>query len=117
MIEKFTVYGERCSGTNFIEVLLLDNFKIDITWKYGWKHFFGFSDLKNSDDTLFICIIRNPYDWSKSLYYNKFHIPYANSINFNNFINNEWYSIYEENDNEILEDRNTHTKKRYNNIS
>ena len=42
MIKKVTIYGERCSETNYLEQLLINNFDIDITWKYGWKHFFGF---------------------------------------------------------------------------
>ena len=65
MLNKFTIYGERCSGTTYLEQIINLNFKADITWEYGWKHFFGFHDLTNSDDTLFICIVRNPYDWIK----------------------------------------------------
>ena len=49
MIKKFTIYGERCSGTNYLQNLVNDNFEIELTWEYGWKHFFGFQDdkLKN----------------------------------------------------------------------
>jgi hypothetical protein len=46
MIKKFTIMGERCSGTNFLEQIILSNFHINITWEYGWKHFFGFYDFK-----------------------------------------------------------------------
>ena len=35
MIKKVTIYGERCSETNYLEQLLINNFDIDITWKYG----------------------------------------------------------------------------------
>tara|TARA_B110000027_G_C16122057_1_gene303744 strand:+ start:2092 stop:2340 length:249 start_codon:yes stop_codon:yes gene_type:complete len=62
-IQKITIYGERCSGTNYLETLLAKNFHdYKLTWKYGWKHFFGHQNLENSDDTLFICIVRNPVD-------------------------------------------------------
>ena len=42
--------------------------------------FFGFQDeeLKNSNDTLFICIVGNPIDWINSLYRNPHHIPRHN---------------------------------------
>ena len=41
-IKNFTIFGERCSGTNYVQQLILKNFDTEITWKYGWKHFFGF---------------------------------------------------------------------------
>ena len=61
MIKKYTIYGERCSGTNYLENIIDINFDVNLTWEYGHKHFFGHQDnkLKNSDDTLFICIVRN----------------------------------------------------------
>ncbi len=67
-MRKVTIYGERCSGTNYLEELLLLNFDIELTWEYGWKHFFGYNDLSNTDDVLFIGIIRNLPDWLNSFY-------------------------------------------------
>ena len=127
MIKNFTIYGERCSGTNYIEELILKNFNIELTWKYGFKHFFGFNDLSNSDDTLFIGIIRNPYNWLNSFYLVPHHIPKENIKNIDTYLNNEWYSVYNKNDNkwfidkdidtnERLFDRNLYTKNRYKNI-
>ena len=75
MIQKVTIYGERCSGTNYLEKLLKINFDIEVIWCYGWKHFYGFSDLSNSDDVLFIGIIRNITDWTNSLYRTPYHLP------------------------------------------
>lgn len=40
MICKYTIYGERSSGTNYLENLITLNFDVTLTWKYGWKHFF-----------------------------------------------------------------------------
>ena len=74
MLNKFTIYGERCSGTNYLEVLILKNFKVKLTWEYGPKHFFGFNNkLDKSDDTLFVCIIRDSFKWLNSLYRDKYH--------------------------------------------
>ena len=49
---KVTIYGERCSGTNYLEALLKLNFDVQIVRNYGSKHFFGFKDLNNTDDVL-----------------------------------------------------------------
>ena len=44
MIKKYTIYGERCCGTKYLQELITKNFNTPITWEYGWKHFFGFQD-------------------------------------------------------------------------
>lgn len=127
MLKKYTIYGERCSGTNYLENIININFDVKITWEYGWKHFFGFEDdkLKNSDDTLFICIVRNLPDWINSFYRNPHHLPQNLTRNINNFLNNEFYSIpdswacigYYKDKYKILgEDRNIYTEERYKNI-
>lgn len=78
--------------------------------------FFGFNNLSNSDDTLFIGIIRNPFDWINSLFRTPHHLPsnFTNN-NIDNFLNNEFYSIHD-NGSEQIHDRNIYTKERYKNI-
>jgi hypothetical protein len=114
-MKKVTIYGERCSGTNYLEELLLLNFDIEIVWDYGWKHYFGFNDLSNSDDVLFIGIIRNLEDWINSLYRIPHHLPYDLTVNIDTFLTNTFYSIYDNKD-EIIEDRNMETNEKYKNI-
>jgi hypothetical protein len=76
MIENFTIFGERCSGTNFLQYAMEKNFNLDLTWKYCWKHEFGNQiDFRDSENTLFLCIYRNPVDWINSLYRKKYHVP------------------------------------------
>ena len=128
MLKKFTIYGERCSGTNYLENIININFDIDITWHYGWKHFFGFHNhrLKNSDDTLFICIVRNLPDWINSFFRKQHHLPlkYKNMSRekkLNQFLNKEFWSFKDGKKNrdttkEILHDRNIYTRERYKNI-
>jgi hypothetical protein len=113
-VKKFTIYGERCSGTNYLENIISLNYELELTYEYGWKHFFGFDDLTNSDDTLFICIIRNPYNWFNSLYKHPHHLCDNLKNNINNFLNNEVISI--KNNNEIMTDRNIYTQERYKNL-
>ena len=122
MIRKVTIYGERCSGTNYLENLLTNNFNVEITWIYGWKHFFGHSDLKESDDVLFIGIIRNIFDWINSLYLFRYHLLDEFTKSHKTFLNNEFSSYYLDEKNnicpnkEIIEDRNIKTKEKYKNI-
>jgi hypothetical protein len=115
MIKKYTIYGERCSGTNYLEQLILHNFDIEVTWEYGWKHFFGFNDLSNTDDVLFIGIIRNLCDWVNSLYREKHHLKPELTKDVDSFLNNTFYSVDKKN-NEYMTDRHIQTKKRYKNI-
>ena len=123
MLKKYTIYGERCSGTNYLQNIMNLNFNIKLTHEYGKKHFFGFQDekLKKSDDTLFICIVRNPVDWVNSLYREKYHIAKHLRKNITDFLNKEFYSYNDKHSglmdgSEIMEDRNIYTGKRYKNI-
>jgi len=120
VVNQVVIYGERCSGTNYLEKLLLENFynfKI-IKHKYGWKHFPKYSDLNNynTKDILFIGIIRNLPDWVNSLYRNKYHLPKELTKDVNSYLNNQVYSLYENSTKEIMEDRNIETGNRYKNI-
>jgi hypothetical protein len=114
-MKKVTIYGERCSGTNYLEELLLLNFDIKIVWDYGWKHFFGHNNLSNTDDVLFIGIIRNLEDWINSLYRDKHHLSRDLTVNVDTFLTNTFYSMHNRN-NEIMKDRNMETNERYKNI-
>ena len=120
MIENFTILGERCSGTHFLQYALSRNFKIN--YISGQKHFFGFSEPSNSDNLLTICLIRNPIDWIDSFFKRKHHVPPHNKSKIEDFIFNEFYSIYETQEDiknkgyEIMEDRNYITGERYQNI-
>ena len=117
MLKKVTIYGERCSGTNYLEQLLIHNFEVEIVWSYGWKHFFGFHDLinTNTDDVLFIGIVRNLTDWINSLYREKHHLPVSITQSHDAFLNNEIYSVNADGS-EMMNDRNIFTKERYKNI-
>ena len=118
MIKNFTIMGERCSGTNYLENLVLENFNIEVTWKYGWKHFFGFYDFKKNeeeDETLFIGIVRHPIYWIDSFYREQHHIPNKPKP-LKNFLFDTFYSIDEKTNNIFDKDINYITKKKYKNI-
>lgn len=97
-IKKFAILGERCSGTNFLEELITHNFNLLYTTEYGSKHFFCFDDYtrKNTANTLFIGIIRNPIYWLNSFSKEQYHVPEHNRKNLTAFLFNEFYSVRDE---------------------
>lgn len=118
MITKFTILGERCSGTNFLENCMLQNFNIDVTWEYGWKHFYGFNNYYNSDNVLFIGIVRDIHTWINSLYRTPHHLKYKCRKNKDEFLSCEFVSIEKVKNKwkEIEEDKHIFKKTNYNNI-
>jgi hypothetical protein len=95
MIKKFTVCAERNCGTNYIERLIPKVFDLKYTFDFGPKHFMGWHDqgMKDSNDTLFLCVVRNPYDWLSALFESKHHVPFHMKT-FESFLLSEWYSIH-----------------------
>lgn len=106
-ITNFTIYGERHSGTNWLEKLINRSFHIPITWKYGHKHFFGCCDwtqLNSAKNTLFIGIVRNVYNWIGAMRKIPYHLSSKNVIDISpwesnkgidsrlSFCDSDWYT-------------------------
>ena len=92
IFDKFPIktYGLPRSGTNFLEFMLNNNFKLNcMTLKKGWKH----AEISPIVSWPTVTIIKNPYAWLVSLFnyatsnerFHRFHI-YKN-ITFNDFLN------------------------------
>jgi hypothetical protein len=111
-MNRYTILGERRSGTNFLEQLISDNFELKLDWLGGWKHFFGYSGyddkLKNNQDVIYFCIVRNPVDFLISFYNSKLLQPIERTQNIESFLLNEFYSVYSYKGKyvDILDDRN-----------
>jgi len=141
-LRYFTILGERCTGTHFLQYAILKNFS-GLEYKKGEKHFFGNRECRDSltldtfdkwslhekqmkeldaippDEVLVISLVRHPIDWIDSFFKRQHHVPSENRESIEQFIQNEWYSIYEEaprTNEEIMEDRNWRTKERYRDI-
>ena len=98
---KLVILGERCSGTNFLEEAIIQNFDITYTSEYGNKHFFCWNKYDTTnEDTIFIGIIRNPIYWLNSFSKELHHIPSINK-NLKNFLFNEFYSVLDEQKNKL----------------
>lgn len=94
------IYGERCSGTGFLEFLLRKNMKdgdkiVFVSPKinnksYGWKHGIpkeidgGLINKKYKDEkVLYICIFRELYSWLNSIFHNPYHmVPFGDFKKF-----------------------------------
>jgi hypothetical protein len=74
----------------------VQNFNIEYTAKYGNKHFFCYNNYTNSDETLFIGIIRNPIYWINSFSVELHHVPEINRKSIHNFLFNEFFSVEDE---------------------
>jgi len=107
---KFTIVGERHSGTNWIERLVINQLQIPITWEFGSKHFIGYNpnDLAASKNCLFICITRNIYDWIGAFYKLPHHVNICMLHNMETFLLQEWTNDVYDND--------YFTKKPYKNL-
>jgi hypothetical protein len=122
-INNFTIYGERSSGTKFLEECIISQFGLNVTYFYGWKHFFGWTKPETitykGRHTLFFCIVRSPYEWLLSMMKHPHHVPKENKSSLKTLFHNEWYSV-DRTGKEIMEDRNFTTSKtnplRYKNI-
>lgn len=101
MITHFTVYGERCSGTNFLTKVVDDNFDLKYDMlpepRYGWKHFFGHPRNRDGIATAVNCmvlsIVRNPLDYFMSFYKQPFHQSPSRTKDLETFLTAEFYSI------------------------
>jgi hypothetical protein len=120
-LTHYTIFGERHSGTKLTEKIIHYNTSLIHNHQYGWKHGFGFNDpefLLNNNHTLFLCLVRNPYDWLLSFFKQPYHVPKHNTRNIQTFLSKEWYSVYDPVflETEIFQDRNFLTLDRYKNI-
>ncbi|MEQ3727374.1 MAG: hypothetical protein ABNH38_08155 [Tateyamaria sp.] len=91
-IQRFKIYGERNSGTNYAAQLVSRNFpnlKQHI-W-YPWeKHQFVHVPYI-LPGTLAVVVVRNAHDWFKSMYRNPHQIgAWAYDVDFHEFLKHEW---------------------------
>ena len=106
-IKRFAIFGERNSGTTRLIKNLKGILNLDYTRDFGFKHWY-IKDLNPrgcdnnttdnqckrsidyADDTIFIVIVRNPYNWFYSIYKNKNHIIKPTDESFIDFLKLEY---------------------------
>ncbi len=133
-ITCFNVFGERCTGTNFLEYLVKQNIiGLEPTSAYGHKHFPSWIDLSdfsyplatdqhvldnlhNSDNCLGILIVRDIYDWTRSFYRKHHHAdPVLTEVGFLNFLSSTWVTNNYE-PARTIDSFNLYTRKPFKNV-
>jgi hypothetical protein len=135
-IRSVYVFGQRNSGTNYVNALIHNNL---LTYgdhrplydprdekDFGWKH--GFPNLMVSpDDVLAVVVYRDPIAWLQSLHRMPWHaVPSMRGLSFSEFIRAEWISVVDDLGfgvtpesplwgSEILAERDPKTRKRFSN--
>lgn len=127
-IKRIQVFGERCSGTNYLENLLKQNIQdVALCRDFGHKHFFHKSGVRKAHDCLFVVIYRNPFDWLRSLHRQPYHAAMElRNISFSEFIRKPWRCIWDEEADkkpddpvygkEMMFERNPQTGKPFQNV-
>ena len=86
------VYGERNSGTIYLEWLLRNNLEITIDGspEFGWKHRLAPSEEELSDESkkqvVFVCLVKNPYSWLLSMHKRPYHHESLRELSFSDFL-------------------------------
>ena len=71
---QLQIFGERCSGTNFVAQLLRRNLpRLQLTDRYGWKHGFARATDDGAPECAFVIVTRDPFDWVRSLHRKPWH--------------------------------------------
>ena len=72
------ILGERKTGTNYARRMITLNYTEPVI-SNGWKHRY-LTEVKN--DVLYICCIRDPYQWLKSIFVKPYEMDYLRGKDF-----------------------------------
>lgn len=94
---RVQLFGERCSGTNYVQQLIADNTGAEFTTAMGFKHNFPGEPVGPVD--LVIVCARHPYTWVQSLYQTPWGAwdTYC-GMSMDEFLRTPWRSRYDEYD-------------------
>ncbi len=112
-VNSIYVFGERNSGTNYVNSLIMKNcvsgarrglYSAQNKASFGWKH--GFPNMIAApDDVLAIAVYREPVAWLHSLCRAPWHTaPHLRKLSFSKFIRSEWMSIIDDEGFGVAED-------------
>lgn len=89
-IQYVQVFGERCSGTNFLCELLQRNMKSAVLRLANWKHGVQTDQLQPPRDWLIIVLYRDPFDWIRSFFRTPYHVAPRLLTSLEAFMQNRW---------------------------
>ena len=97
-INRIQVFGERNTGTNFLQEIIVSNTNVPLVWDFGWKHFPDYDALKNNEcsDVLFIMIVRDLESWLHSFKRTMHHVPIdVKNKAFHTFLETAWINSHQ----------------------
>ena len=95
-LTRYRLYGERCSGTNFLRALIARNLP-DLTFSnsYNWEKHDFVNPAFCHDDELGLVIVRGALDWIRSIHRNPHQAgDWFKPAGFSDFIRHEWSSVF-----------------------
>lgn len=97
-VQRIQIFGERASGTNYLQQLLERNLPdLPVRFDFGWKHFLHAPGVETAVDCLFLVLYRNPFDWLLSLHRHPWHVaPELKQLSFSDFLRKEWRCVWNE---------------------
>lgn len=95
---RLQIYGERCSGTNYVAELLRRNLpSLRAVDDFGWKHGWVQGRVEDADDCLFVVVHRDPFDWVRSLHHKPWHAaPALRGLSLPQFLREPWWCVWGE---------------------
>lgn len=95
-LTSFKIYGERCSGTNFVNTLLQQNLPdLKPEQRYNWEKHNFVNPPFALDTTLAVVVVREAFDWLRSLHRSPHQVGYwYRKVDFSGFLRHEWSGIF-----------------------
>lgn len=109
--KTFSLMGERCSGTNWVQLLILKNFDIAETRYPGFKHWPDYRKARPKNHVT-IYLVRNSLDWLRS-FYNLPHYVRRRTKTINTFMFNTPFISMRSKKETVKQDRNMETQGLY----
>ncbi|MFK7941782.1 MAG: hypothetical protein AB8B85_02530 [Paracoccaceae bacterium] len=94
-VMRFQVMGERCSGTNYLSKLILQNVPgLEETRDAGWKHGFVLPRGACQPSLLVLIIVRHPVRWIQSVHRAPWELAqHMHALQFAAFIRAPWEPV------------------------
>ena len=127
-VQRVQLFGQRCSGTNYLQHLIEQNIPgLKVSFAFGYKHSTPKHLERTHDDVLFCVIYREPYCWLQSLHESPWHVhPRMRGAPFGQFIRSPWHCIWDHQSNtkpndpmyhkEMMHERHPESGLRYANV-
>lgn len=114
-MKTFSLIGERCSGTNWVQLLITRNFEITETRYPGFKHWPDYCKPRPKNH-ITIYLIRNAVDWLGSFYKSPHYVKKTRAQSMYAFMYTIPFVSMRSLTEEVKQDKNLETNQPYKNL-